>query len=680
MNGLHSRAVKLRPSYLALAAGAALAIAPGAFAQTTPQDAGDVVVVTGAATPTEYEKIGSSLTVVSGEVIEEQGYTYVPDVLRQVAGLAVNRAGPIGGVTQVRIRGAEANHTLVLLDGIDVSSPDEGATDFSTLLLGDLQRIEVLRGPQSGLYGSNALAGVVNLITQRDLDGHYVNVALEGGSFNTLQLQGSAGFGDGRDYLSGGFHALTTDGYDVSADTSAAGFGAVGVGGKAGDDEGNRMATVYVRGGKEVTPVFRVDGIARYLNKDSELDGQAFNFPIPSATYDDASDTSHSQFLIGGSGTLSLMDGAWETVFSASYVDEKRRNSFTNFPFLTGPTLSPANLADIASATVDPSGADATRTKLAIQSTYQFGGPGFVSYLTGFVEDKEETYADPFTTRDEERNLLGIGAQYRAEIAEQLYLSATVRHDDNDDFQDADTYGVAASWVVPGTGTRPHASFGTGVTNPTFFEQFGFIPSSFDGNPDLMPEESEGWDIGVEQALLDGRLIVDVTYFESTLENEIYTAYGPAPDYFSTPLNSTAKSDRSGWEASFGIFPSDDIGITGSYTSLDATDPSGVEIRRPEQQAALDASWRVGGGPFQLNLGVTHNGEQTDRDFSSFMDLTLDAYTLVRFGASWRMNDNIELYGRIENATDEDYEEAIGYLGAPSGVFFGVRFTDGASK
>lgn len=186
---LHSK-----PSWIALAT--CLAVAPSALAQTGLASANetdrDIVVITGSATPVEYEKLGQTLTVISGEVIEDQGYSYIADVLRQVPGVAVSQSGSAGSLTQVRTRGSEGNHTLALLDGIDISSPDTGETDFSTLLSGDLARVEVLRGPQSGLYGSNALAGVVNLISRRDVKGHHVGLSAEGGSFNTQQLQANA--------------------------------------------------------------------------------------------------------------------------------------------------------------------------------------------------------------------------------------------------------------------------------------------------------------------------------------------------------------------------------------------------------------------------------------------------------------------------------------------------------
>lgn len=672
---------------LTAALGGALLLSAPAFAQAAPDDANgdDIVVVTGATTPVEYEKIGNSLTVVSKKLIEDQGYTYVPDVLRQVPGLAVNQGGSPGSLTQVRIRGAEGNHTLVLLDGIDVSSPDQGETDFSTLLSGDLQRIEVLRGPQSGLYGSNALAGVINLITRRDVNGYYYNGSAEGGSEGTFNGQASAGWGDGQSYVSGGVQGLTSEGYDYSPDTAAQGVPAVGTLGRRGDKEGNKIGTVYLRGGWAATPMFRLDGIARYFNKDSDSDGQAFNFPIAGKTYDDASFTKARQLLVGGSGTLSLMDGKWITVGSASYVDEHRKGAGTSFPFLTGPALPTA--AQLAAVTLDPSGTDATRRKFALESTYQFGGPDFVNYLTGFVENKKETFQNtcpsfcsPQQKPEFSRELTGVGVQYRAEIARQLYLSGTARHDDNDKFDDDDTYSVSASWVIPNTGTRPHASWGTGVTNPTFTEQFGFDPGTFVGNPNLKPETADGWDIGVEQTLHGGRVILDLTYFESTLKHEIFTAFGPPPAFLSTPQNRTTDSDRNGWEFTARVHPISDVDVIASYTHLHATEPGGIEVRRPKDQAGLDASWRVSGGPFQVNLGVTYNGKQVDTDFGTFLRTDMDPYTLVRLGASYRLTDDIEIFGRIENLTDETYQEVIGYLGQPRAGYIGIRFRGGTAK
>ena len=662
----------LSPSNRLIVASLLLGAAP-ALAQTGPDD--DTIIVTGTVSPLAIEKLGQTITVISGDLIEDQGYTYAPDVLRQVPSVAVSQPGAPGALTQVRVRGAEANHTLVLIDGIDISSPDQGETDFATLLTGDVERIEVLRGPQSGLYGSNALAGVVNLVSRTDIDKGYTSASIEAGSFDTFGLEASAGIGNGDDYAAVSVSHLTSKGYDVSPDQTVNGVPAVGIGGAPGDREGNTITVINARGGLRFDANVRISGIARYVTKVSDVDGQAFGFPISGQTYDDASETSHEQLTIGASAVIDPWDGAWETTLSASHVEESRRSRLSDFPFLSGPPVPSA--ADLAAIPLYQTGSDSARLRLGVASTLRFGDDSIAHFVTGFAEHEEETYQDPLIGRDEARTLGAVGLQYRNEIAQQLYLAATLRHDDNDAFQDADTYSLSAAWQIPGAGTRLHASFGTGVTAPTFIEQFGFIPATFIGNVDLVPEESVGWDFGVEQSFFEEALILDLTYFEAGLENEIFTAF--LPNFQTTPRNSTSGSDRSGWELSVAATPMDGLSLYGAYSRLDATEPAGIEIRRPKEQAALDARWDILGSPLQVNLGVTHVGENSDTDFATFLRTDLDAYTLIRLGASWQVNDEFELYTRIENLTDEAYQEVIGYNAAPQALYIGLRFRDEAS-
>ena len=667
--------LELNTSWIALAIGSALAFAPTAFAQTA-QNERDTLVVTGTAVPVNADKVGQTITVISEQLIEDQGYVYVPDVLRQVPSVAVSQPGAPGSLTQVRIRGGEANHTLVLLDGIDISSPDQGETDFSTLLTGGIGRIEVLRGPQSGLYGSNALAGVVNLISRREVDGHSFGASVEAGSFDTVELAANAGLGDADTYAAISANRLTSSGYDVSPDQTANGVSAVGSA-KPGDKEGNTAASLNLRGGAAVSETLHIHGVARYFKSTAELDGQAFGFPIAGRTYDDASETEHEQTMVGGSAVFDPFAGVWETTLSASYVDESRINRTTNFPFLFGPPAP--TQAELLAIPLVQSAVDSTRAKLGLLSTLRFGDANIAQFLSGFVETERETFKTPApASRDESRTLNAFGLQYRAEIAEQLNLYATVRRDQNDDFEDADTYSLAASWAIPNTGSRLHTSYGTGVTNPTFIEQFGFDPGTFIGNAALVPEEAVGWDFGIEQTLIADKLVVDLTYFKSTLDNEIFTDF--LPTFETTPLNSRTDSDRSGWELYVTANPLEDVSLVASWTELDASEPNGIEVRRPEQQGSLDASWRIGGGDVQLNLGVTYNGDMLDTDFATFLRTRVDPYTLVRFGASWQVSDQVEIYGRVENLLDETYQDVIGYIAAPQAAYVGIRFRDEASK
>ncbi|MEM6538748.1 MAG: TonB-dependent receptor, partial [Pseudomonadota bacterium] len=626
----------------------------GAHAQTGSSgdvEVDDIIIVTGTTRPLDIKKLGNAITVIDAEKLESTGITYVSDALRQVPGLAVNRTGPFGGITQVRVRGAEANQVLVLLDGVDISPAGSGETDLSTLLAGDIQRLEVLRGPQSGLYGSNALAGVINVITQRDVDGWYANLSGEAGTFDTRQGTLSFGIGDGESSLSGGITIIDTDGFDSSVGGAFNGPPEL-----EGDLEGNELQTYYLRGVWAATETLRLEAFGRYVNKSSELDGFDFS-GIPGQqglTFDDASFQDNEDFNIGGRGVLSLMDGDWVSIASISYTDSRT----------DGGTF----------------GSESTRTNYRLQSSYSWGGPGLRQTGTLFADLEDETFRntqpfDPSQIPTQSRELFGFGLEYRAEIDERIFISGTVRHDVNDDFDDATTWSVAGS-VLAGDTTRIHASVGAGVTNPTFFEQFGFTPGFFVGNPDLDPESAIGWDIGVEQTFLDGQAIIDVTYFNSTLENEITSI-------FPTVVNDTGESNRSGVEVSWSFFPVDNFDLIGTYTYLDATDPDGtVEVRRPTNTASLDANWRFLEDRAQLTMGVTYNGDQLDNDFTagfSPVKVELDRYALVRLQGTYRFNDQFEIYARGENVFDADYVEVANFATPGAAVYAGARFKFGSN-
>lgn len=224
--------------------------------------------------------------------------------------------------------------------------------------------------------------------------------------------------------------------------------------------------------------------------------------------------------------------------------------------------------------------------------------------------------------------------------------------------------------------TRFHASYGTGVTNPTFVEQFGFVPGTFVGNPNLRPEKAKGFDVGIEQRLLDDRLVLDVTCFNSTLEDEIISL-------FPSVENDVGESDREGVELS-ARFILGAVSIGGSYTYLDAEDPDGTrEVRRPRHQGSFDVSGKF--GPEQrgsFSAGLIYNGRMLDSDFRNYFNngfvtekSPLESFTVVRAAASYRITDTLELFGRIENAFDEEHQQSISYATPGRAVYGGLRFT-----
>ncbi|MEP7452281.1 TonB-dependent receptor [Phyllobacterium sp. SB3] len=599
----------------------------------------------------EAEKSGRAYTVITGEQLEQNQTRYVADALRQVPGFAVSRTGSYGGVTQVRVRGAEGNHLLVMIDGIEASETGNGEFDFGSLQVADIDHIEVLRGPQSAFWGSNALAGVVNIITKGgSRDGFKVSGRTEAGTDGTwlgsVLLQGGK---ENYDFsLSGAWRQ--NDGFNVSR------FGS--------EKDGDRNGTINGKFKIDLTPDVVLDGTFRYVNRKSDYDREGdYGSPFQGLPIDSDNQTSTEE-LLGSLGiTWTSLDGA--LVQKARIKDgDTKREYFKDGDY--------------------ESGNDGNRFSGSYQASYTFETPSFAEAkhtLTAGYEGERETFQQKASKIDSssssqfdkhDRTTHSFVGEYRGEFYDQLYLNAAVRHDGNDRFKDASTYSIGAAWKIPGWGTRLHSSVGTGVTNPTFYEQFGFFPSTYLGNPDLKPEKSLGWDIGVEQSFFDDRLVLDVTYFHQNLTDEIVTIYAPV----ATPINQNGTSRRQGVEVSATVNLMNGFTTTATYTYTDATDPDGrEEVRRPKHSGSLNAAYTFYEDRARVFGEVTFNGKMEDDAFTSPAPsrVGLDEYTLVNIGGSYKFNDKVEAYARIENLFDENYEEVFGFSTPGRTAFVGLK-------
>lgn len=642
---------------LTLAAGAvALAASTVAQAQEIADLGGttalDTILVTDGLTPVEQEKSGRAFTVIRGEDLQRNQVRYVADALRQVPGFAVSRTGSHGGLTQIRVRGAEANHLLVLVDGVEVSETSGGEFDFSSLLVDEIDRIEVLSGPQSTFFGSNALAGVVNIITRRgERGGWSVRTRSEGGTDGTF-LGGVAVSGGGENYdvaLSGLFRR--NDGFNVSD------FG--------NEKDGDRNVTLNGRFSIDLTPELTVDGTLRYVNRRSDTDPQDFNWGSPTygMVVDGDDETATREFFGSIGATHVALDGALTQKLRFTGNDTFReyfdRGAVTSWN-------------------------DGNRYNASYQATYAFETPGFLNALhqvSGGYEWERESFRPSHLTETFSRATHALIGEYRGEYLDQFDLKLGARHDFNSRFGDATTYSAAASWRVPASQTRIHASVGTGVTNPTFFEQFGYIPATFRGNPNLVPETSFGWDFGVEQKLFDGMLVVDVTYFNQNLRNEIATVYDAS--FVSSPVNRSGVSRRQGIEVGATLDLFNGFTANASYTYLHATEqtvaggPRLTEVRRPRHSGSLGVAYTFYEGRARVFADAVFNGTAIDLAFIPTLPprITLPAYTVVNIGGSFRFNDSFEVYGRVENLFDQKYEEVFGYNSAGRTAFVGLKGT-----
>ena len=630
-----------------LALCALAACAPSFYAEEVHAEEStnvEEIVVVASRTPTEPHKVGRSLTVLNEQKIEDLGYNYGADLFRFVPGVAISRIGGYGGQTQLRLRGAEANHVLVLIDGIDVSAAGSGEFDFSSLLSADIERIEVLRGPQSGLYGSNALAGVVSISTKRPAEGLFADFNFEGGSDDTRH--GSVSVSGGNETVQARLsYAYRGTEIDLSENDALI----------RGEDDKDRNETLSGQLRASISETLTVSFFGRLTEKETDADGFDFSGgPLQGLAIDDRSFNDTEDLTLGVVADLTLVDGRSLSRFAIERTDTESDGG--NF------------------------GSEAERDQIRFDTTWKWAEEGG-HQTTLFIQHEEESFKNPFPSDPsqvptQERDLLGYGFEHRIEVEERLFINGTIRRDDNDDFEDETTYSFDVAYVLNEGDTRLHASYGRGVTNPTFTEQFGFIPDFFVGNPDLEPEESVGWDFGVEQQFADGALVIDLTYFDADLENEIQSL-------FPTVINLDGESDRSGVELSASYQPDSTSIVTLNYTYTDTEEPGGEEVRRPEHTASLDAAkqvsdrWRVAGS-------VIYNGDQFDSDFRNFFTngfvterTELDSYVLVNLSATYDVSEDFEIYIRLENLFDEDYQEVISYATPGRSVYGGVRFRFG---
>lgn len=617
---------------------------------------GKVEVTTGDGGPitgVPINQLGASVTVVTRKELQEQQIRYAADALRSLPGVEVSQSGGPGNLTQVRIRGAEANQTLVLIDGIEVNNPTDGEFDFSNLSAYGIESIEVIRGPMSGIYGSNAVGGVINIITDGGRGPLTFTARGEGGSFNTNGIAGSVSAGNDKGQFAINYNRRFTDGFNISP------FG--------DEDDGSRLSTFSFRAGLTTFEDLSVNLVLRNTNKEGERD--AFDGPIGqlATALDDLSWFTTNNWLAGVNVKLDTFDGHLTHVLRANSSTTTTTDtdlSFPAFPFF--------------------SRNDSELIKYGYLATYRFDTPALLAAnhsLSGLIEREEESFTPLGDLGDALERLRlrnAIVGEYRGDFADTVYLTANIRHDDNKTFKDFTTWRSAISVPLKSIGMRPHASVGTAVKFPTMFEQFGVFPDFFIANPDLVPEESFGWDAGVEFTFANGDAILDVTYFEANLRNEIFTIGFP-----STPINLEGESKRRGIEVGGRARLGGGLTVGVAYTYLDAKDPDGLEkIRRPPHSGRVDLNYAFAEGRGNLNFKTLYTSRRQDfgfrvLPFSVFEQerVTLDSYWLGTIAASYEVMPGVEMFGRIENLFNDDYQEIFGFEAAQIAAYAGFRLT-----
>lgn len=593
---------------------------------------GSVVTATRLETPPS--QLGSSVTVITAEDLQQRQVRMVTDALRTVRGMTIRRTGGIGSQTSIFTRGLDSDHTLVMVDGVrisDVGSPN-GTPAIDHMTVDAIDRIEVVRGPQSTLYGSDAMAGVINIITKQGAGRPGGSVSIEAGSFNTWIERLSFGGREGDfDYS---MSASRTDSDSFSTSVGNA------------EDDPYRNTTLATRLGYQFTETFSTDFYFRYIDAEIEFD---------SGSLPGIAQTDSRQTIARVQPRLSLFDGKWEQTFSFSYSRVDRDND----------------------------GAGFTLPSEFIGEMYSFDWQNDIRLIDGHVltAGLEYRYEDaefniPFASVDADTHNLAFYVQDQITLTDDLFLTLGLRWDHHDEFGSELTGRAAIAYHVTAD-TILRGSIGTGFHAPTLSELYDTSFGS--NNPDLDPERSFGFDVGIEQQLWDDRVVAGATFFYNDIDDMIIAV----PVGFSFPNMNVDAARTMGVETFVEVNPAENIGVrlTYTYTDTKADDPNAFGLkdhsrllRRPLHEAAVEVNWR----PIpkaQLGVGVHYVGSRDDLDPVLFSTVTNDDYILVDLRGSYQVTGNVEVFGRVENLFDENYSEVLGFKTAPVALFGGVRVT-----
>lgn len=589
---------------------------------TEPGAAPDAPVVFSAnKTPTDYAKVGSSVSVITEKKIEQQSKTFLQDYLQEVPGVVVTSAGGYGQTTTFRLRGFNQNYVKVLVDGMDLSDPSgtQTATAFEHLLVGDIAQVEVLKGSQSTLYGGDALAGVISIDTKyAKKPGFFQSGGAEYGTYNTWRGSYTAGYGaaDGSN-VAFTVQGVDTDGFSAAADQP--------------EDDGYRNGTLSGRGEYKVSEEMTVFFAGRAMSANVEYDN-------PPADADNVVDIKQNAGRVGTN--ISLLNGSFVNTFAVQGMELQR-----DYDTVYGPSWY-----------------DGDRVKAEYRGVFSFNKD---LAIVGGV-DWERTGAK--TSYDTDRKTAEVVSPYAQLIAQPidgLVLTAGARIDSHDTFGDFDTHRLTAAYQIPNTETRFHASYGTGFRAPSLYELHD--PSY--GNADLTPETSESWDVGFEQGFLNNTFGFGATYFDIEMEDRIDFVFGLG-GYVQAP----GITKTNGVELSAFAKLTKTTVVNAAYTYTDSEEPDGTRVTRLPRHNFVVGLTAEPIDKLSLNIVGQYVADNLDAAGYPTVDTAVDDYFLLSAKVGYEVMPGTVAYVRGENLLDEDYTTVINYANPGLTVFGGVQF------
>lgn len=606
------------------------------------------IVVTATRTNTPSVEIASSISVIDSAEIAQSNKINVLGLLKDQYGLSISQSGGPGQLAQLYMRGADPGDVLVLIDGVKLNPPEFSGNsyDFSNLPIDNIERIEILRGPQSTLYGSDAMAGVINIITKKG-DGkpsYFFNI--EDGSLNSFKgLAGTNGSYEQADY------SVTF------SKTKSNGVSAADVIYGNTEPDGYDDYNISSRFGWTINPDIKLNAYAEFNSGKTDLDQHGGPYG-DDPTYMDF----HEQGAYKAEANITGLQGLWQQDISFSFMRDLTRYNYDS-------TLNnPASSRSFYQGNI---------YQLEWQNNIKILQAHFLTF--GFSAGKENSSsADSYLSSEygnfisafpeKDMNTFSGYLQDQIKISSNVFTIAGIRYDNYGNLGSALTYRVTQTYLIEETGTKLKAVFGTGFKAPSLFNLYD--PNY--GNPDLKSEKSNGWEAGFEQYLFNYDVLFGVTYFS----NNFWDLIGYNSNYVSINID---KAQTDGIESYLTAEFSRAIRLNASYTLTNTIDKAPTDenfslIRRPKNSAALTFNYNFS-NEANANFDIVYVGKRDDEDFSvyPYRIVQLSAYTLLNISAAYSILKNVQLYGRIENALNEKYEDVWGFGTAGRTGYIGLK-------
>ena len=605
-----------------------------------PDQDQSAIVVTASRLPEPADDSAASTSIVDEERLERLGEPAIASYLRLLPSVSVAASGPAGSFTQVRIRGAEANHSLLFIDGISANDPAAGNEPRFELLNTDIaSRIELVRGPQSALWGSEAIGGVI-AVEGDAAAASGARATVEGGSFGFRRAAASARYGGDALGVALAFGHQASGGIDS--------FG--------GGGERDGFTSNALRGRAHWSPVEKLALTASgfWLGGRSDFDGTD---PVTFLRADTL-DRSRNRLAAGRVGLVyGEAADPWRAKLSASLLKSRNRN------LLDG---SEINQSEGKRSTIEAE----------VDHRFTTGRVDHALVLVGAVENERFATADiafgGFSNQSRDRRHWSLTGEWRANLAGRLVADLAVRRDSYNRFRDATT--VRGSLLFKASDRLSVAlSYGEGIAQPTFYDLYGFFPGSFAGNPSLRTETSRGFEASLRSG--SGPLTASLTVYRQRLRDEIVGTFDP-DTFLSSAVNADGASRRQGIEAEASWSSGKALRLALVYSYLDASEPSlGAGQSREARRAKHSGSVTLDGtaGKFSYGGSVAYVGRRADTDFDLFERVSLSPYWLAGARVAYAVRPGVELFARIANAFDDRYQDVVGYRTEGRSAYAGLR-------